>query len=42
MSAPADVMPDLKERIAAVNRSIGALWGTKDDEEEEEILWLMV
>ncbi len=42
VSAPADVMPDLKERIAAVNRSIGALWGTKDDEEEEEILWLMV
>ena len=42
VSAPADVMPDLQERIAAVNRSIGALWGAKDDEEEEEILWLMV
>ena len=42
VSAPADVMPDLQERIAAVNRSIGALWGAKDDEEDEEILWLMV
>lgn len=42
VSAPADVMPDLQERIAAVNRSIGALWGAQNDEEEEEILWLMV
>jgi len=42
VSAPADVMPDLQERIAAVNRSIGALWGAQNDEEDEEILWLMV
>lgn len=41
VSAPADVLPSLQSRIAEVNHSIGVLWGA-DEDEDEEILWLML
>lgn len=41
VSAPADVLPSLQSRIAEVNHSIGVLWGV-DEDEDEELLWLML
>lgn len=41
VSAPADVLPSLQSRIDDVNHSIGVLWGV-DEDEDEELLWLML